>query len=119
MASMKGQRERAIETAGRPLASARTSTAARQCEAWLSPTSAIVSDGAAPAAAGRRPNLHGYSSSVRPLGSHGALGSRAASSGAGKIRSRREGSEQRLTVSRDAAPKHGRCVIGSGSAAGS
>jgi hypothetical protein len=45
---------------------------------------------------------------------HGALGSRTASAGAGKILSRSAGSTQRLSGSREAAPKQGLRVTGSG-----
>src|SRR5512144_2819073 len=37
-----GQPERVIETPCQPRSRATTASAARQCEAWLSPTSAIV-----------------------------------------------------------------------------
>jgi hypothetical protein len=74
---MNGQLDRVIETPCQRSASAATISAARQCPAWLLPTSATV----APACAAGTPNSQALS--VGSIGVHGAFGVISASLGLG------------------------------------
>ena len=79
VARMTGQPERVIDTPRQRLRCATTSSAARQCEAWLSPSSAIVPR----ASAAGTPNSHGAISPSTGSGVHGEFCWKTASSGVG------------------------------------
>src|ERR1044072_8779594 len=81
VARMSGQPERVIDTPRQRLRCATYSSAARQCDAWLSPTSAIVAR-SLPAGT---PNSHGPSTPSNDSGVHGEFCEKIASSGGGTI----------------------------------
>jgi hypothetical protein len=79
MAFENGQLECVTDSPRQRLACAATSSAARQCEAWLSPMSATVSV----ACAFHFPNAQTYTRSRRAIGLQGEFSARRASSGVG------------------------------------
>ena len=108
-ANISGQPERVIDTPRQRLRCATTSSAARQCEAWLSPTSATVPR-ALPAGT---PNSHGPRTPSNDSGVHGEFWEKMASSGGGTIAVRSLPFTQRRSGSRDAAPKQRSLAAGS------
>ena len=92
------------DTPRQPFARATTSRAARQCTAWLSPTSAKLTC----ARVAGSPNAHAAGPVREAIGAHGALGVIAASIGDGVTEKRSRGLRHRCSGSRAAAPKH-RC----------
>src|SRR4051794_847251 len=95
-----GQPERVIERPRHACLRATTSSAARQCEAWLSPTSAMVVF----ARPGETPNAHTFIG-VRAIIVHGEFGRSRAETGVGITRRRKPRFTHGCSGSRDAAPK--------------
>src|SRR5215467_13158069 len=96
-----GQPERVIESPYQPFRCATTARAARQCEAWLSPTSAIV-----PVAFARGvPNAQTWNGRVW-TNRHGAFGRLIAAMGVGTTANFSFGLLHACRGSRAAAPKH-------------
>src|SRR3954454_13310265 len=95
-----GHPDRVIERPRHPCRRATTSRAARQCEAWLSPSSAIVVF----ARLGETPNAHTFIG-FGALIVHGEFGRLRAETGVGITRRRRPRLTHGCSGSRDAAPK--------------
>src|SRR4051795_2810402 len=95
-----GHPERVIERPRQLCRRATTSSAARQCDAWLSPMSAMV----AFACFGATPNAHTFIGRVAII-VHGEFGRLRADTGVGITRRRRLRLTHGCSGSRDAAPK--------------
>jgi hypothetical protein len=100
-ALLSGQPERVTDRPRHLNSCATFSSAARQCAAWLSPSSATVLR----AASACTPNSHGITSPIALSGRQGRLGEVTASSGEGTTLRASLGLRQPERTSREAAPK--------------